>query len=60
MEFLQTIEIDLMSIALHLLLVFIVLIIGRFLAKASRKWLDKSLRKTNLTESLIVLTTTLT
>ncbi len=60
MEFLQDIEIDLLSIALHLLLVFIVLIIGRFLAKATRKWLDKSLRKTELTESLIVLTTTLT
>jgi len=60
MEFLQTIAIDILSIALHLLLVFIVLIIGRFLAKATRKWLDKSLRKTNLTESLIILTTTLT
>ena len=60
MEFLQDIEIDLASIALHLLLVLIVLIIGRFLAKVTRKWMDKSLRKTELTESLIVLTTTLT
>lgn len=58
MEFLQDIEIDLPSIALHLLLVFIVLIIGRFLANITRRLLLKSLRKTELTESLNTLITT--
>lgn len=59
MDFLQSIEIDFVSIALHLLLAFAVLIFGRFLAGATRRLLLRSLQKTALTESLNILITTL-
>lgn len=59
MSFLQGINPNLMSILLRLLLVVVVFIIGRWLAGHSRGWLIKSLRRTNLTESLITLLVTL-
>ncbi|NCF68450.1 MAG: mechanosensitive ion channel [Chloroflexi bacterium] len=60
MELLQGIEIDLVSIAMRLLLVVVVFIVGRFLAGLLRRWVERSLRKTDLTDSLIVLITTVT
>jgi small conductance mechanosensitive channel len=52
-------DIDLVSIALRLLLVIVVFIIGRWLAGHTRGLLVKSLKRTELTESLITLIATL-
>lgn len=45
-------------IALRILLAIAIWIVGRWLARRSRGWLTKSLKKTDLTESFVVLITT--
>jgi len=59
MAFLQNTEIDFWSVALRLLLAVVALIIGRWLAGQTRKWLTRPLRHAGLTESLITLIVTL-
>lgn len=58
MDFL--VEIDLVSISIHIMAAVAVILVGRFLAHITRKLLLKSLQKTDLTESLNLLITTLT
>lgn len=48
----------LLPVALHILLAVLVWLVGRWLARRSRGWLNESLQKTSLTESFITLITT--
>ncbi|MCP4359169.1 MAG: mechanosensitive ion channel family protein [Chloroflexi bacterium] len=57
MEFLE--NIDLINVVFRLLAVFAIIVVGRWLASNSRKWLLASLKKTELTESLNTLIITL-
>ena len=59
MDFLANIEIDIVAIGLDILLAIAVLFVGRILAEITQRLLLKSLKKTDLTESLNVLITTL-
>ena len=52
-------ESRLFPIAIRILAAFLVLIVTRWLAGRSRKWLTKSLTKSGLTESLVTVITTL-
>jgi small conductance mechanosensitive channel len=55
----ELLESDLARIALRILIAFLVFIAGRWLANRSRGLLTKSLRKSELPESIITLVTTL-
>lgn len=59
MDIMEQIELNLGVILMHLLLIVIVLIFGRWLAGFSRRWLTKSMQKYELTESIITLVVTL-
>lgn len=54
----NVLETYVIPIALHLLLAVLVWLIGRWLARRSRDWLDKSLQKTALTGSFVALINT--
>jgi small conductance mechanosensitive channel len=51
----ETLRTVVLPIALRILLAFLVLLIGRWLAKRSQGWLSNSLQKTELTESFVTL-----
>lgn len=54
----ETLKTIVLPIALRILLAVLVWLVGRWLAKRSRGWLNDSLQKTGLTESFITLITT--
>jgi hypothetical protein len=54
----NVLETYVIPLALHVLLAALIWLIGRWLARRSRDWLDKSLQKTALTESFVTLINT--
>lgn len=59
MDFLNQLNINLANILFRLVMIVVVLLIGRWLAGFSRGWLIKSMRRYELTDSLINLVSTL-